>query len=83
MTEQQKEEAIKYIESQLESGYIDLGIHDEHELRIIKETISLWKFADKWNSIPEEYFVSVEDWKKLGYTNEEAEDLVNASKIYT
>lgn len=30
-----------------------------------------------------EYIVPVEDWKKLGYTDEEAEDLSNASKIYT
>lgn len=41
------------------------------------------KIIDKWSSIPEEYIVPVEDWKKLGYTDEEAEDLSNASKIYT
>lgn len=50
MTEQQKE-AIKYIESQLEYGYVDLGGHEECEFEIIKEAINMWKTIDEWNSI--------------------------------
>lgn len=51
MTEQQKE-SLRYIESQLEYGYIDIGgAHEECEIKIIKEAIDFWKFIDKWNSI--------------------------------
>lgn len=50
MTEQQKE-AIKYIESQLEYGYVDLGGHETCELEIIKEAINIWKTIDKCNSV--------------------------------
>ena len=46
MTEQRREEAIKYIESQLEDGYIDLGMHDKDELEIIKEAMCLLKAID-------------------------------------
>ncbi len=51
MNEQHKKDAIKYIEGQLEYGYIDLGAHDEYELEIVKEAIDMWKIIDKWNSI--------------------------------
>lgn len=51
MTDQQKKEAIKYIEAQLQDGYIDLGTHDEYELKIVEEAIKLLKFVDKFNSI--------------------------------
>lgn len=51
MTEQQKKEALDYIEAQLEYGYIDLGAHDECELEIIKEAINTWKTIDKINSV--------------------------------
>lgn len=57
MTEQQRKEAIRYIEGQLESGYIDLGFHDKDELEIIKEAINIVKIIDEWNSIPEEYLI--------------------------
>ena len=51
MTEQQKE-ALRYIESQLECGYIDIGgAHEECEIEIIKEAIGFWKFIDEWNGI--------------------------------
>lgn len=51
MTEQQKE-ALRYIESQLECGYIDVGgAHEECEIEIIKEAIGFWKFIYEWNSI--------------------------------
>lgn len=52
MTENYREEAIKYIEAQLEDGYLDLGLHDQYELEIIKEAMKMLKFIDKWNSIP-------------------------------
>lgn len=51
MTEQNRADALQYIESQLEDGYIDLGINDEDELEIIKEAINLLKTVDKFNSI--------------------------------
>lgn len=39
MTDQDRKEALRYINSQLEYGYIDLGTHDENELKIIKEAL--------------------------------------------
>ena len=82
MNEQRREEAIKYIMSQLEDGYIDLGLHDQDELEIIKEAMNMLRIVDKWNSIPEEYIIPIEDWKKLGYTDEEAKELAEASNIF-
>lgn len=41
MTKEQREEAFKYIESQLEYGYLDLGLHDQNELEIVKEAIKI------------------------------------------
>jgi hypothetical protein len=51
MTEQRRKDALKYIEGQLEYGYIDLGMNDQDELEIIKEAINLLKVIDKFNSI--------------------------------
>ena len=52
MTKERREKAIKYIEVQLEDGYLDLGLHDQDELEIVKEAIKMLKFVDKWNDIP-------------------------------
>ena len=52
ITENRREEAIKYIEAQLEDGYLDLGLYDQDELEIVKEAMKMLKFIDKWNSIP-------------------------------
>jgi hypothetical protein len=99
MTEQRRKDALKYIEGQLEYGYIDLCMNDQDELEIIKEAINLLKAIDKFNSIgctsfrltPEETRnlletvepkTTIDDWKRLGYTDEEAEELVEYSKIY-
>lgn len=51
MTEQQKKEALDYIEAQLEYGYIDLGAHDECELELINAAIKLYKDVDKFLKI--------------------------------
>ena len=51
MNQQQKKDAVEYIEGQLEYGYIDLGFHDQDELEIIREAIDMWKAIDTWNSI--------------------------------
>ena len=51
MIKQRREEAIKYIESQLGYGYIDLGINEQDELEIVKEAINVLKTVDKFNSI--------------------------------
>ena len=65
MTEKQKE-AIKYIESQLEYGYIDLGGHEECELEIIKEAIDFWKTIDKLNNIGcTSFYLTPEEVKEI------------------
>ena len=48
-----REECIKYIEAQLESGYLDLGAHDEDEIEIVKEAMALLKVIDKFADIGE------------------------------
>lgn len=40
------------------------------------------KVVDAWNDIPETYTSTIDDWKRLGYTDEEAKELVAASYIY-
>ena len=57
MTKQRRKEAIDYIMSCLEDGYIDLGMYDQDELEIIKEAMNIIQIIDKWNSIPEEYLI--------------------------
>lgn len=47
MTNNRREEAIKYIMGQLEDGYIDLGWHDQDELDVIKEAMRLLIIYDK------------------------------------
>lgn len=47
MTEQRRKEAFRYIEAQLESGYVDLGFHDQDELEIVKEAIQTLKMVDE------------------------------------
>lgn len=51
MTKQRREEALRFIEAQLEDGYIDLGLNDEDELEIVKEAIKMLKTIDEFNSI--------------------------------
>ena len=51
MTEQQRKDAFKYIEAQLESGYLDLGFHDKDELLIIEEAIKMLKAIDEFNNV--------------------------------
>lgn len=51
MAEQDRTEAFRYIESQLNSGYIDLGAHDEYELEIVKEAIQTLKMVDEFCKI--------------------------------
>ena len=47
MTEQRRTDALKYIEAQLNDGYIDLGMNDEDELEIVKEAIQTLKMVDE------------------------------------
>ena len=42
MTQNEKNEAIDYIMSQLEYGYIDLGCDDERELEIIRQAMTTY-----------------------------------------
>lgn len=47
MTEQDRIDAFRYIECQLNNDYIDLGSHDEYELEIVKEAIRTLKMVDE------------------------------------
>lgn len=78
MTENERKEAIEYIESQLENGYLDLGLYDQNELEIAKEAIKMLKIIDEWNDIP----LIITEWMKFGCTEEEAKKLAQASKIW-
>lgn len=51
MTTEDRKEAIRYINSQLEYGYIDLGTHDTDEIEIIKEAMALLEVIDKFCDI--------------------------------
>jgi hypothetical protein len=39
MTDENRKEALRHINAQLEYGYLDLGINDRDELKIIKEAL--------------------------------------------
>lgn len=78
MTKQRREEAIEFIEGQLKNGYVDLSSFDEDALEIVKEAIDTLKIVDRWNDIP---FMTSE-WMKLGYTEETAKELAEASHIF-
>lgn len=78
MTEQQRKEAIDYIMSCLEDGYLDLGLHDQNELEVVKEAMDMLILIDKWNNIP----LMTTEFMKLGYTEEESKELAEASKIW-
>lgn len=51
LTEQRRKEAFRCIEAQLKNGYIDLGFHDQDELRIIQEAIKTLKMVDEFCNI--------------------------------
>lgn len=42
MTQNEKKDAIDYIMSQLEDGYVDLGCHDERELEILRQAMNAY-----------------------------------------
>lgn len=43
MTQVEFQNAIEYIEGQLENGYLDLGIHDYDEIEIVKAAIEEYR----------------------------------------
>lgn len=48
MTEQQKQDAIEFIEHQLDYGYVDLSqAHDGRELKVVEEAIEMYKKRHK------------------------------------
>ncbi len=66
MTEQRRVDALRCIETQLDDGYIDLGLNDQDELEVVKEAIRLLKAVDQLNSLGCTSFVfTEEDAKKL------------------
>lgn len=60
MTDQDRKESLRHINSQLEYGYIDLGTHDENELKIIKEALEkqipkkpiIWEYRHYFSPTP-------------------------------
>lgn len=42
MNEIEKKDALDYIKGQLEYGYIDLSIHDENEIEVIRKAINVY-----------------------------------------
>ena len=64
MTEQDRVEAIEYIEGQLENGYVDLSSYDKDALEVVKEAINILKTIDEWNSIPEKYLIISDTWER-------------------
>lgn len=87
MTTEDRKEAIRYINSQLEYGYIDLGAHDTDEIEIIKEAMALLNILDTFvhidriNVIDDEKVIASTDdsnndkylevWKALGLQEED------------
>lgn len=75
MTEQQKREAIEYIEGQLKNGYVDLSSFDEDALEIVGKAINVLKLIDEWNSIGCTSFrVTAEELKEVLERQENALD---------
>lgn len=64
MSEQRRKEAIGYIMSCLEDGYLDLGMHDQDELKIVEEAMDMLKIVEEWNDIPEQYLVPVKNMER-------------------
>lgn len=62
-------------------GTTDVGILDCSNMTE-EEIAEINRIVDEWNSNPEEYAIPIEDWKRLGYTDEEAKELAEASNIY-
>lgn len=47
MTKERKNEAVDYIMSCLKDGYLDLGLYDQDELRIVEEAMHLYLFDNE------------------------------------
>ncbi len=47
MDKQRRQDAIDYITSCLEDGYLDLGLNDQDELSVVKEAMDLLKLKDE------------------------------------
>ena len=63
MTQSDREYAIERIKFQLEDGYIDLGCHDEDELKIIKQAMSALSAVEQFRW---ERDVAIEQLNELG-----------------
>ena len=70
---EKQEAALEYIKSQLEDGYLDLGLHDQDELQIIKEAIELYESYSKtvlFAHFDEEEIKNIaEELNKIGCTS--------------
>lgn len=63
MNELDRKEAIKRIKGQLEFGYIDLGVHDQDEIKIIKEAMSSLVCLEQYRW---ERDIAIEQLEELG-----------------
>lgn len=43
ITKISEQEALEYVEGQIEDGYVDLGCHDEECIEVIKKALDLYK----------------------------------------
>lgn len=64
MTEERRVAALKYIEAQLNDGYLDLGINEQDEIEIVKEAIKMLKTIDEFNSIGCTSFIFIPEQDK-------------------
>ena len=55
MDKQRRQDAIDYITSCLEDGYLDLGLHDQDEMEVVKEAMKLLKWMDNQPAFIIEY----------------------------
>ena len=82
-----REECIKHIEAQLESGYLDLGAHDEDEIEIVKEAMALLKVIDKFADIgkpktPKIKTVDDELHELFALNDKRVDEMINFAKRY-
>ena len=48
MDNNRRKEVIDYINSQLEDGYIDLGLHDQEELTILRQAMNALRCLEQY-----------------------------------
>lgn len=70
MTQIEKKEAIDYIKSQLTDGYIDLVLHDENEIEIVRKAINAYINIDKKQNMDKDKIIKKLDRLKEDNPNQ-------------